>query len=1140
MKQNLRLFMLTLLCAVFSSAWGQETQLASGTFDGKNENYTTGWSTTGTGKGRNDCIIIYEGEDITAPTLDLSGYDKVRIDIKARRYGTLIKVDGVNKAIIDASIDGTSVGTTEALGTNASTALEPIEFTPTSDMTAVTLVFTCPNANGATTGGAGVNSIVITGIKESSVATPVFSVEEGLYTEAQSVEITCATEGASIYYTIDGEDPTSNSTAYTGAITISETTTLKAIAILNGVSSLIAEATYSIETPVTITEARAVAVGQPAFTKGIVTSIYNRTAYIQDNDAAICIYANTNIDANVGDELLVKGTVKNQNGLLELINPTKLEVLSSNNSVTPEVMSIADVNASTNQGWFVKIVGATVTDINSKEVTITQGDNTVLVYFNNANNYEFAVNDKITLTGNIGCYNTLQIANPIVIEVLAEEEPTLTVAPDRINLDCNGDSGEMTLTTENFVEEPEEILVQFYSDASCETLIDPLDWVSIDTESMTYTVEENTGEARSAYLKVYAFDSESGDYIYSNLITINQAAYVDPNLNGWILTDLANITENDVFVIVGTNADGSFAMSNDKGASNAPTAVSVTLSNDKSELTGEVADNIRWNLSSSSSGYTFYPDGDTETWLYSTSSNNGMRVGTGNANLFTLCDEGYLTVTVSGALRYVGIYNSSDWRSYTSINSNIKDQEFAFYKKYGEEVLTPSIEVDPTGVSVGADGGDGTIEVTYKNFNELSSVGHWLYALDGEEEIECDWINIVFDDDWNVNYEILPNDGEARTAYLVINAWDSNGETASSSTIVFNQAAFVLDFATIPFYFNGGRADIENTDGLTQEGLGSDYGNTAPTTHLKFDGTGDWMILKLDEHPSIGPELAFDIKGNSFSGGTFTVQISADGETYEDLATYTELGAVQTEVFYLTEDIRYIKWIYTEKVNGNVGLGNIAVIIPEEIVVTFNNRAEGYSTLFYGTKNLVIPEGVKAYTYKVGADGKSVETPYETYIPKGSAVVIELEDKSQVADAPFDVTFATTAASEPAHTDNMLLGFDEGGSTTVGPDDTKEYLFYSLSLNKNKDKGSIGFYWNQPNGAAFTINADHRAYLAVEKDVANGASAFTFDGTGTGINGIFANGLPADGVYTLSGVRFSSDSLQKGIYIVNGKKVVIK
>ena len=236
--------MLTLLCAVFSSAWGQTT-IASGTFDGKNGNYTTGWTTTGTGITRNDCIVIYEGENITSPTVDLTGYDKIRIEIKARRFGTLTG----SKATIDASIDGTSVGTTDATGTNASASLTDIEFTPTSDMTAVSLVFICTNAtaaNASKPGGAGINSITIVGERNNDVATPVFSLAGGTYPEEQSVTISCETNGATIHYTTDGTDPTASSTVYSGAITISETTTLKAIAIKNDVSSGIAEATYTI------------------------------------------------------------------------------------------------------------------------------------------------------------------------------------------------------------------------------------------------------------------------------------------------------------------------------------------------------------------------------------------------------------------------------------------------------------------------------------------------------------------------------------------------------------------------------------------------------------------------------------------------------------------------------------------------------------------------------------------------------------------------------------------------------------------------------------------------------------------------------------------------------------------------------
>lgn len=67
------------------------------------------------------------------------------------------------------------------------------------------------------------------------VAVPVASVAGGTYTEAQSVTLTSATDGADIYYTTDGSEPTmAKGTKYSGAITVSATTTLKAIAIKNG------------------------------------------------------------------------------------------------------------------------------------------------------------------------------------------------------------------------------------------------------------------------------------------------------------------------------------------------------------------------------------------------------------------------------------------------------------------------------------------------------------------------------------------------------------------------------------------------------------------------------------------------------------------------------------------------------------------------------------------------------------------------------------------------------------------------------------------------------------------------------------------------------------------------------------------
>ena len=80
----------------------------------------------------------------------------------------------------------------------------------------------------------------------TTVATPTFSPAGGTYSVAQTVTITTTTSGATIYYTTDGIIPTTNSTHYTAAITVNTTTTIKAIAVKDGVSSAVATATFTI------------------------------------------------------------------------------------------------------------------------------------------------------------------------------------------------------------------------------------------------------------------------------------------------------------------------------------------------------------------------------------------------------------------------------------------------------------------------------------------------------------------------------------------------------------------------------------------------------------------------------------------------------------------------------------------------------------------------------------------------------------------------------------------------------------------------------------------------------------------------------------------------------------------------------
>ncbi len=82
---------------------------------------------------------------------------------------------------------------------------------------------------------------------ETQASTPTFTPESGTTFENNlTVALSTTTEGATIYYTTNGDVPTTNSTQYSTAFTINQTTTIKAIAIKEGLDdSKIAEATYT-------------------------------------------------------------------------------------------------------------------------------------------------------------------------------------------------------------------------------------------------------------------------------------------------------------------------------------------------------------------------------------------------------------------------------------------------------------------------------------------------------------------------------------------------------------------------------------------------------------------------------------------------------------------------------------------------------------------------------------------------------------------------------------------------------------------------------------------------------------------------------------------------------------------------------
>lgn len=150
--------------------------------------------------------------------------------------------------------------------------------------------------------------------------------------------------------------------------------------------------------------------------------------------------------------------------------------------------------------------------------------------------------------------------------------------------------------------------------------------------------------------------------------------------DSWTKCSITDLTSTDVFVIVDANTGK--AMTNNNGTSSAPAATAVTVAEDGNTISN-VTDAMKWNISGNGTdGYTIYPNGDKEKWLYCTNSNNGLRVGTNTDKTFVIENhtngEPFLKHVVHA--RYIGVYNSSDWRCYTSVNSNITATKTRFYK----------------------------------------------------------------------------------------------------------------------------------------------------------------------------------------------------------------------------------------------------------------------------------------------------------------------------------------------------------------------------------------------------------------------------------------------------------------------------
>lgn len=158
--------------------------------------------------------------------------------VSAGTYTTTQSV-AITDATAGAVIYYTTNGTTPT--TSSAAYSTPIAISSTTTLEAMAVASGYSNSN--------VASATYT-INLAQAAAPVFSVSAGTYTTLQSVAMTDATAGATIYYTTDGTTPTVSSAVYSAPVPIAATTKLQAIAVVSGyANSSITSATYTINFP---------------------------------------------------------------------------------------------------------------------------------------------------------------------------------------------------------------------------------------------------------------------------------------------------------------------------------------------------------------------------------------------------------------------------------------------------------------------------------------------------------------------------------------------------------------------------------------------------------------------------------------------------------------------------------------------------------------------------------------------------------------------------------------------------------------------------------------------------------------------------------------------------------------------------
>lgn len=335
--------------------------------------------------------------------------------------------------------------------------------------------------------------------------------------------------------------------------------------------------------------------------------------------------------------------------------------------------------------------------------------------------------------------------------------------------------------------------------------------------------------------------------------------------------------------------------------------------------------------------------------------------------------------------------------------------------------------------------------------------------------------------------------------------------TAVASAITESAATFAINMPTAGFYrvksMNG------NDDAKKGKYIESDGGHLALNAEagvnsiMYLDGSNNLVsyalgvyLNKYNDPEAKGAEgSAWVITENAEVIGAYTLDNPADTQ-----------GGPQYFLSDWTGGVTY----------GNDD-ANAAWMLEEVTAIPVTISAAGYATL-YAPVALALPEGLIAYEVTAQGEESVSLTQVNDIIPAYNGVVLQGE-----ANTTYNLTipeYVPVAGSENLLEGSVAATFVESPAYVlgyVGEEGSKEVGFYTAAMNQNE-------------GTAF-LNNGFKAYLP--KTGAAQALRFNFGGT-TAIESV-VNGINANAaIYDLSGRRV--EKATKGIYIVNGKKMIVK